>query len=897
MRATEAAAFFLAICVIFCGAAYGANLDSEFFISETVGLYSGKKTNVNGAKEAGFKRRDELPLEVVYKAGDAANPPVVREIVLDFGSGAEPGDLPDLVEIYINSGGDLGYERQVYRGRPAASKMSVQLYPESAGKVLIRHFSTSLEGEAIIPAAHFFGDASAVPSPACKNSGKVELSYLIYFQDQPAGIMWMDKYSSGEIHTYAEEYFYDTEVISPDEDASMKVFSDAECKSEVAVKDMSLRSFECRRKTRIGELEYSIKTTAEQNKYGELESVSEVYLKMGRNMARNLVSSLAAGMSLESLCRDKSISDPKMDAELRLMFRLICGETIFYKTPSRAFEEEAVYVSEPFLYGKIASDGLAVGKELELTILTAMDLNEAMSAMGKSRDKKNERSEEACADIEVTAKTIDFFPARDGDADLYAVWVFDKGHKKFNQLALIEADGAVIRKFDYVKRHDMRLAFDADPEKIKPAVIDVNALIEESRDSARGNFIGTPDGVERATAKISWSEATPDKLKLEGPRQRLISVKEVEPGLFEAEIETIRRLPGDEPAVRSLPLDEAELDSYLVADSIIQTEEKSLVSLARNIVGSETDPLEISKKIFNWLIRNIKPKDINAFYVKPASVILMSKSGDCKHFAVLFATLARISGVPTRFVFGQRYIAGQYGYHVWNQIYIDGEWLDVDASNLAFFPGALHIQLDTASSFNEKGHIGVALGVRPKPDLAGIELGPLDSGVIDAGIKTYLDDSTYQDAYYKFRVRCPKGMRMKVLDLGFARKIMFVSESDPTVIANMYLSPGNASSGRKKNVWESVSGEIGSENYYMMDLFGALKKAKMGKAGETVIGGKKAEFFTASAMDHKSRFIKMDVAVLEYDLGVLYFHFAAPSDSFSKHSSAMSAIKSSVEFF
>ncbi|GEM_PF-3328393 len=896
MRATGAAAFFLVLSVFFCGAAFGSNLDSSFVLEKTTGLYSGKTAKGESARAAGFGRRDELPLEVVYRAADAAKPPVVREIVLDFGPDAAPEDLPDLVEIYVNSGGDFQFDRQVFRGRPVSSELRASLYPESADKVVFRYFSSALDGEARIPTVRFFGDASAVPSPACRKAGRDELSYLIYFGDQPAGIMWMDKENSGESGMFSEEYFYDTEVISPDEDESLKILSDVKCESEVDAEDMSLKSFECQRKTRIDELEYEIETKAETNKYGELEAVSDVKMGMGRKMARKIVKSFSAGMSLESFCADRSISDPKLDAGLRLVFRLICGERVSFKTSARAFEEEAKYVTEEFLFAKIASEGLAVGKETELTVLTAMDLREAMNGIAEISGK-GKGATAACDDIKVTAKTIDFFPARDGDADLYAVWVFEKNHDKFNQLALIEADGAVIRKFDYIKRHDMRLAFDPDPEKIKPAVIDINAMIEDFRKSAKGNFIATPDGVERATAKISWSEATPDKLKLEGPRQRLISVKEVEPGLFEAEIETIRRLPGDEPLVPSRPSDEADLDSYLVADSIIQTEDASLVKLARSIVGAETDPMEISKKIFNWLIRNIEPKDVNAFYVKPASAILMTKSGDCKHFAVLFATLARISGVPTRFVFGQRYIAGEYGYHVWNQIHVDGEWLDVDASNLAFFPGALHIQLDTASSFNEKGHIGVALGVRPTPDLAGVEEGPLDSGVIDTGVRTYLDDATYQDAFYKFKVRCPKGMRMKVLDLGFARKIMFISESDPTLIANMYLSPDKKNSKKKADVWDTVKGAMGTENVYMTDLFGALKKAKHGKSGETTIGGKKAEFFTASAMDHKNQFIKLDVTALQYDLGLVYFHFAAPSDTFSKHSSAMSAIKSSIEFF
>ena len=80
-----------------------------------------------------------------------------------------------------------------------------------------------------------------------------------------------------------------------------------------------------------------------------------------------------------------------------------------------------------------------------------------------------------------------------------------------------------------------------------------------------------------------------------------------------------------------------------------------------------------------------------------ASEVIETKEGDCTEHAVLLAAMARAEGLPSRGVSGLMYGNGQFGYHMWTQVYVGGAWRDVDA----VLPGrdfdATHIRLSTSA--------------------------------------------------------------------------------------------------------------------------------------------------------------------------------------------------------
>ena len=74
---------------------------------------------------------------------------------------------------------------------------------------------------------------------------------------------------------------------------------------------------------------------------------------------------------------------------------------------------------------------------------------------------------------------------------------------------------------------------------------------------------------------------------------------------------------------------------------------------------------------------------------------LANKAGDCNEHAVLFAALARAAGIPTRIESGVVYMRGKFYYHAWNAVYLDRQWITVDAALDQFPADVTHIRLVT----------------------------------------------------------------------------------------------------------------------------------------------------------------------------------------------------------
>ncbi len=87
-------------------------------------------------------------------------------------------------------------------------------------------------------------------------------------------------------------------------------------------------------------------------------------------------------------------------------------------------------------------------------------------------------------------------------------------------------------------------------------------------------------------------------------------------------------------------------------------------------------------KIHDWITHNIA-YDIDYADLPwlPASEVLNVRKGVCKDYAVLFAALARASGLPCRIIVGEVNIGDRMaGLHAWNEVLIEDGWVPVDAS-------------------------------------------------------------------------------------------------------------------------------------------------------------------------------------------------------------------------
>jgi len=80
-----------------------------------------------------------------------------------------------------------------------------------------------------------------------------------------------------------------------------------------------------------------------------------------------------------------------------------------------------------------------------------------------------------------------------------------------------------------------------------------------------------------------------------------------------------------------------------------------------------------------------------------ASEVIETKTGDCSEHAVLLAAMARAVGVPSRGVAGLMYSGGEFGYHMWTQVYVGGAWRDVDGVLPDRDFDVAHIRLSTSA--------------------------------------------------------------------------------------------------------------------------------------------------------------------------------------------------------
>ena len=135
----------------------------------------------------------------------------------------------------------------------------------------------------------------------------------------------------------------------------------------------------------------------------------------------------------------------------------------------------------------------------------------------------------------------------------------------------------------------------------------------------------------------------------------------------------------------------------------LQSDRKEVIDLARRAVGRTKDAAEAVKKIEAFVAEYVENKSLSVGYASAAEVAA-SRQGDCSEFAVLTAAMCRAVGIPAQVVVGVAYVkdfAGHQGFggHAWNQAYVGGKWVGLDAAFKASERGGY-----------DAGHIALAAG-------------------------------------------------------------------------------------------------------------------------------------------------------------------------------------------
>lgn len=106
-------------------------------------------------------------------------------------------------------------------------------------------------------------------------------------------------------------------------------------------------------------------------------------------------------------------------------------------------------------------------------------------------------------------------------------------------------------------------------------------------------------------------------------------------------------------------------------------------SIARAIVGDETDPARCSDLVFDYIQRNYPWTGAREYSTIPCipRYVLDSGHGDCGQVSLLYISLMRSLGIPARWVSGWMLHPGKVNFHDWAGVYYEGVgWVPVDVS-------------------------------------------------------------------------------------------------------------------------------------------------------------------------------------------------------------------------
>lgn len=108
-----------------------------------------------------------------------------------------------------------------------------------------------------------------------------------------------------------------------------------------------------------------------------------------------------------------------------------------------------------------------------------------------------------------------------------------------------------------------------------------------------------------------------------------------------------------------------------------------LDSLAKAIVGDETNPYRRSELVFDYIIDRYPWAGAREYSTIPCipEYVLREGHGDCGQVSLLYISLMRTLGIPARWESGWMLHPGEKNLHDWAEVYFEGVgWLPVDVS-------------------------------------------------------------------------------------------------------------------------------------------------------------------------------------------------------------------------
>jgi len=308
------------------------------------------------------------------------------------------------------------------------------------------------------------------------------------------------------------------------------------------------------------------------------------------------------------------------------------------------------------------------------------------------------------ADVQLRAQTIQ--PVLLGDGSQRALLRIDqitfvdgKPQPEYDARVYVDAEGQVLKSeqdvmggivmYRTTKENAMSPAGPVQFDLILDTVVKVSRRIPN------------PDQTRHVKYRVTLKDSNPAEVIPNDRRQTIVpdaskttAALEIKTaGLTTAalEIKTAGVLDG-------APSQEEAAPEYSRANALVTSGDTRVKSLAERATRGVVDPWEKATRINHWVHGNVKNKNFkNAFAA--ANAVARNLSGDCTEHSVLAAAMDRAVGIPSRVVVGLIYVDDLegFGYHMWNEVFVNHRWVALDPSWDQTNVDAVHIKLSDSS--------------------------------------------------------------------------------------------------------------------------------------------------------------------------------------------------------
>jgi hypothetical protein len=150
-------------------------------------------------------------------------------------------------------------------------------------------------------------------------------------------------------------------------------------------------------------------------------------------------------------------------------------------------------------------------------------------------------------------------------------------------------------------------------------------------------------------------------------------------------------------------------EDFLKPSEFLQTNDPRIIELAETFVTTGDSTLPEAARLCQGVFQSIRNKNLSQGF-QSAAQVARQLEGDCTEHAVLLAAVARVRNIPARAVCGLVYSEqgdqASMGYHMWNELWIDGKWIPADATTGQFpaSPNRIavrHLSLNDANPYGE----------------------------------------------------------------------------------------------------------------------------------------------------------------------------------------------------